>query len=177
MNNDQPLPDTTERVNQTPGPREDTVVQTTEEEDEDVKDIHDHQSNDVSHSQDAGTAGFDPSGNIANFQNMDWNANPGFNPMMNMSNMQPAWGGFNNMMGTSSLFYFLTLPKSDNPSHRHADGTNAHVRQLWRCRNGHERHEWNEHGHGFWWKLWWQLERTAGYGWQLWCWLLSQRWI
>ncbi|KAL1301553.1 hypothetical protein AAFC00_005791 [Neodothiora populina] len=106
----QPRPDHTEHVNQTPGVEADTVVQTTEGEEQDVKDGYD-QETDQNGSNDGqvqnapqgqgmnGNMSFDASNQ--NFANMDWNAGATFNPMMNMSNMQQGWGGFNNMMGMS----------------------------------------------------------------------------
>lgn len=83
----------------------DAIVQTTEGEDQNIKDSDEQQLDGQDTNEDQNAAGFD--GSNGNFQNMDWNNANGFNPMMNMPNMQAGWGGFNNMMGM-----FPVLPKS-----------------------------------------------------------------
>lgn len=99
-------PEHTQRVNQTPGVEEDAIVQTTEGEELDIKQDapYQDQATNGDSTQDAyqnqgtnASASVDPSN--PNTNNMDWNTNAAFNPMMNMPNMQQGWGGFNNMMG------------------------------------------------------------------------------
>lgn len=101
-------PGHTERVNQTPGVEGESVMQTTEGEEQDVKEANEHQDNqqttDTTQNE-MTNASFGFEGSNQNFQSNDWNAN-NFNPMMNMSNMQPGWGGFNNMMGMFFLHIY-----------------------------------------------------------------------
>jgi hypothetical protein len=82
-----------DQAEQPTGPGEETIAQSIEEADPESADVeqkaetegqqHDQNGQDASHQ---------------NFQNVDWNATNGFNPMMNMAN------GFKPMMGMMGEF-------------------------------------------------------------------------
>lgn len=98
-----------EHVNQTPGIDEDGVMETTEGEEQEVtfqgldegrRGSAFSKSGDQNGDQTENQTGDQSSEFDGSTQNMDWNNANGFNPMMmNMPNMQNAWGGFPNMMG------------------------------------------------------------------------------